>query len=138
MGGACPLPGVLYRGGVIVLVRASSGKACASAMMSLGLQLIAPYIHSIDIKDFRWTVQDGEWRAHNLPLGQGMVDFKQYFAMLKAGGFSGPVQLHMEYHELGGADRGRSQLTAPKAQVLKLMRQDIETLKRMLGDAELA
>ena len=44
----------------------------------------------------------------------------------------------MEYHELGGADRGRSRLTAPKAQVLKLMRQDIETLKTMLRDAELA
>ena len=58
--------------------------------------------------------------------------------MLKTAGFSGPLQLHMEYHELGGANSGKSDLTAPKAQVLKLMSQDIETLKRMLRDAKLA
>ena len=102
-------------------------------------RLLLPYTRGIAVKDFVWEKnQEGRWRPRWCPLGQGMVDFKQYFAMLKSAGFSGPVQLHMEYHELGGADKGRSQLTAPKAQVLKLMRQDIETLKRMLGDAELA
>ena len=83
-------------------------------------------------------MRKAQWRPRWCPLGEGMVDFKRYLAMVKTNGFSGPVQLHMEYHELGGADRGRSQLTAPKAQVVKLMRQDIETLKRMLGEAELA
>jgi len=102
-------------------------------------RLLLPYTRGIAVKDFTWEKNDeGQWRPRWRPLGEGMVDFKQYFAMLKSGGFSGPVQLHMEYHELGGADKGRSQLTAPKAQVLKLMRQDIETLKRMLRGAGLA
>jgi len=67
-----------------------------------------------------------------------MVDFQRYLAMLKVAEFSGPLQLHMEYHELGGANSGRSELTAPKGQILKLVRQDIETLKRMLRDAKLS
>ena len=91
------------------------------------------------VKDFNWVRNDrGEWRPGWRPLGQGMVNFKQYFAMLKAGGFSGPLQLHMEYHELGGADRGRRELTIAKENLLTLMRSDIETLKGILRDAGLA
>lgn len=99
-------------------------------------RLLLPYTRGIAVKDFRWAKNDkGQWRPRWCPLGEGMVNFNQYFAMLKTAGFSGPLQLHMEYHELGGANQGRSELTAPKAQVLKLMRQDIETLKQMLADA---
>ncbi len=101
-------------------------------------RLLAPYMRGIAVKDFNWEKdQEGRWRPRWRPLGEGMVDFPRYFAMLKAARFSGPVQLHMEYHELGGADKGRSRLTAPRSQVLKLMRQDIETLKRMLREAGL-
>jgi len=102
-------------------------------------RLLLPYSRGIAVKDFAWDKnEEGQWRPRWCPLGEGMVNFKQYFAMLKSAAFSGPLQLHMEYHELGGADKGRSQLTAPKSQVLHLMRQDIETLRRMLRDAELA
>ena len=101
-------------------------------------RLLLPYSRGIAVKDFFWEkTRGGRWQVRWRPLGEGMVDFKQYFAMLKSAGFSGPLQLHMEYHELGGADKGRSELTAPKAQVLKLMRQDITTLKRMLAEAQL-
>jgi sugar phosphate isomerase/epimerase len=102
-------------------------------------RLLLPYTRGVAVKDFLWKRNGkGEWRPSWCPLGKGMVDFNRYFAMLKAGGFSGPVQLHMEYDELGGADSGKSELTIPKAQVLKLMRQDIDTLKRMFAEAGLA
>jgi sugar phosphate isomerase/epimerase len=102
-------------------------------------RLLLPYTRGVAVKDFLWRRNDkGEWRPAWCPLGKGMVDFKRYFAMLKAGGFSGPIQLHMEYHELGGADSGRSELTIPKEQALALMREDIGTLKRMLSEAGLA
>ena len=102
-------------------------------------RLLAPYTRGVAVKDFLWARnEEGQWRPRWCPMGDGMVNFKQYFPMLKSSGFSGPLQLHMEYEELGGAGQGRSALTAPKAEVLKLMRKDIETLKRMLSEAELA
>ena len=102
-------------------------------------RLLMPFTRGIAVKDFLWNKnEEGQWRPRWCPLGEGMVNFKQYFAMLKTAGFNGPLQLHMEYHELGGANQGRGELTAPKAQVLELMRNDIETLRRMLRDAALA
>jgi len=102
-------------------------------------RLLLPYSRGIAVKDFFWDRSpENRWELRWCPLGDGMVDFKQYFGMLKKSGFSGPLQLHTEYHELGGADKGRSALTVPKAEVLKLMRRDIDTLKRMLRDADLA
>lgn len=102
-------------------------------------RLLLPISRGIAVKDFYWAKdEEGRWRPRWCPLGEGMVDFKQYLAMLKTSGFVGPLQLHMEYDELGGADRGRGQLSAPRAEVLKLMRRDVETLKRLLGEAELA
>ena len=53
-------------------------------------------------------------------------------------GFSGPVQLHMEYDELGGAASGRRELTAPKEKVLAMMRRDVDTLKVLLREAGLS
>lgn len=102
-------------------------------------RLLLPHSRGIAVKDFYWAKDDkGRWRPRWCPLGEGMVDFNRYLGMLKTSGFSGPLQLHMEYHELAGADRGRSELTAPEAQVLKLMRQDVEALKKMLSEATLA
>ena len=31
------------------------------------------------------------------PLGEGMVNFPEFFKMLAATGFHGPISLHMEY-----------------------------------------
>ena len=102
-------------------------------------RLLLPFTRGVAVKDFIWEKNaEGRWERRWRPLGEGMVDFGRFFGMLKAAAFSGPLQLHMEYHELGGADRGRSELTAPRERVLELMRRDVDVLKRMLRDAELA
>jgi len=90
------------------------------------------------VKDFKW-VQDrkGAWEVGWCGLGQGMVDVKRYLSMLKAGGFSGPLQLHMEYDELGGADAGRREVTIPKEKLRAIMPRDMDVLKPMLHEAEL-
>jgi L-ribulose-5-phosphate 3-epimerase len=55
-------------------------------------------VRGIAVKDFLW-VRDakGLWRPEWKPLGEGMVRFAEFFAMVAASGFSGPVQLHLEY-----------------------------------------
>ena len=58
--------------------------------------------------------------------------------MLKAANFKGPLQLHMEYDELGGADDGKKEFTIPKEKLLAIMKRDIETLKGMLREAGMA
>src|SRR4029078_320960 len=48
-----------------------------------GLRLIQPYIKTIALKDFKWQNKNGEWIAEDTPMGEGMVDFKTYFKLLK-------------------------------------------------------
>ncbi len=100
-------------------------------------RLMSPLMHGIAIKDFYWAKSaKGPWEPHWCPLGEGMVDFKAYFAMLKHANFSGPVQLHFEY-PLGGADTGATTLSLPKATVLAAFRRDLARLRGWLSEAEL-
>ena len=58
--------------------------------------------------------------------------------MLKESGFSGPLQLHMEYPELGTAANGQNESSLPKDKLLALMRHDITKLKELLHGAQMA
>ncbi|WP_266367288.1 sugar phosphate isomerase/epimerase family protein [Tellurirhabdus rosea] len=98
---------------------------------SNGLKLIMPHIRFLAIKDFVWEKRDGKWQVVNVPLGEGMVDFKSFFALLKAANFHAPISLHLEY-PLGGAEHGNKTLTIPKEKVYEAMRRDLETLRKML------
>jgi sugar phosphate isomerase/epimerase len=101
-------------------------------------QLLAPLTHGIAIKDFKWEQSpSGEWRPQWCPLGEGMVNFKKFFALVKESKFSGPVQLHFEY-PLGGADKGAMALTIDKSRVIAAMKKDLVKLREWLRDAQLA
>ena len=102
-----------------------------------GLDVIKSHIHCVDIKDFVWAKKDGKWREEIVPLGEGMVDFKTYFARLKQYGISGPMSVHYEY-TLGGAETGKKQLTMPPDDVLAAMKRDLQTLQKFLKEAALA
>jgi len=74
----------------------------------LGMKLLAPWIRTTDIKDFIWKKNEkGIWEILNVPLGEGMVDFKTYFELYKSYNIEAPVSIHYEY-DLGGAEHGRS------------------------------
>lgn len=59
--------------------------------------LVAPRLLMIAVKDFYWEKTAKGWRVQNCPLGEGMVDWKRYFAMLAKAQFHGPISLHLEY-----------------------------------------
>ncbi len=102
-------------------------------------RLLLPYTRGVAVKDFLWRQNEkGAWVPGWRPLGQGMVNFKQFFAMLKQAGFHGPIQLHMEYPELAGADRGDRSFRIPREKLLEIMRRDVDALKSMLKEAGLA
>ena len=70
-----------------------------------GLRLVQSQIKTMAIKDF--YVAEEKWRMDplDIPIGEGMVDFKTYFKLLKQYKVNVPVSLHLEY-PLGGAEHG--------------------------------
>lgn len=95
-------------------------------------QLLAPMTRGVAVKDFVWDRNArGEWNPQWRPLGEGMVDFKRFFALIKGANFDGPLQLHFEY-PLGGADRGAPTITIDKTQVFNAMKRDLTRLRGWL------
>jgi sugar phosphate isomerase/epimerase len=100
-------------------------------------RLMAPFMRGLAIKDFKWGQNaKGEWEPLWCPLGEGMVNFPAYFAMIKEAGFSGPVQLHTEY-PLGGIENGSRTLTMDKSEIFATIRKDLQTLKGWMKQAQL-
>ncbi len=96
---------------------------------TLGMKLLAPWIHTTDIKDFVWKKDEsGTWRVAFVPLGEGMVDFRHYFKLYKTLQIKGPVSMHFEY-DLGGAEHGHREVTMSRARIESFMKRDLELLK---------
>lgn len=94
-------------------------------------RLLMPHIRSLAVKDFKWGKVDGKWQLVNTPMGEGMVDFKRYFRMLKDAGMNYPISLHCEYDSLGGANKGKRKLTIPETEALALIKRDVEYVKKL-------
>lgn len=97
-----------------------------------GLRLIQSQIKTIAIKDFIWQKKDGKWTVQNVPLGEGMVDFKTYFSLLKQYQIQVPVSLHFEY-PLGGAEHGGTEISIGKQEVFAAMKRDLAKLHELWG-----
>jgi sugar phosphate isomerase/epimerase len=100
-------------------------------------RLIAPMARGIAIKDFHWAknASKGKWDVRWCPMGEGMVDTTQFLEMIKAAGFTGPLQLHMEYDELGGADTGKRKITVSREEFVRLAKRDVERLRANMREA---
>ncbi len=73
--------------------------------------LVAPRLAMIALKDFFWDKTPAGWRQHDCPMGEGMVNWKAYFAMLAKAGFHGPASLHLEYGVPGATPEAREENT---------------------------
>ena len=92
-----------------------------------GIKLLKDQLKTIVLKDFKWGKVDGRWKIVNVPIGHGMVNFSSYFRLLKSYGLRPPVSLHLEY-PLGGAEKGRYEITVDKKVVFDAMKNDLETI----------
>ena len=97
----------------------------------LGLRLIASHIHSLDIKDYEYVKKERVWDIRNVPLGEGAVDFSSYFNLLNELQVHAPLSIHYEY-PLGGADKGKFELTIPKEKVIEAMAKDLNYLRSVI------
>jgi sugar phosphate isomerase/epimerase len=99
-------------------------------------RLLLPYARGISVKDVRWRkAENGAWQPDWCALGQGMVRLPEFFKLVKQSGFAGPLQLHYEYPELGGAASGQRKSTVPREELLRIFRRDLTLLRSLLRQA---
>ena len=95
----------------------------------LGLELLKNHIKCMAIKDFRWSHEEGKWSIKNVPVGEGMVDFREYFKMVEAYQITGPISLHIEYPLY---PEKSMDLAHNKASAIKTIQHDVQSLKALL------
>ena len=110
------------------------GVAEGGRSWSNGVKLLRDNIKTIVLKDFKWGKVEGKWRIVNVPIGEGMVDFDAYFKLLKQLDLKPPVSLHLEY-PLGGAEKGKEQITVDQKVVFDAMTHDLKLIQKMWIDA---
>lgn len=98
----------------------------------LGMKRIAPWIRTIDIKDFVWgKLPNGQWKHSNVPLGEGMVNFDEFLKEYAALKIEAPISMHYEY-DLGGAEGGKKETTMDPEKIYGLMKKDLEWIRKSL------
>lgn len=97
----------------------------------LGLELLAPFIHTIDIKDGFWNFEHGKLNLNYAPLGKGMVNFEEFFSLINKFNIAAPLSVHFEY-PLGGCETGARKLSAPDKDVVSAMKNDLQLLREYL------
>ena len=100
--------------------------------------LVAPITRGIALKDFYWEKRaDGSWQPRWCPIGEGMVHFEEYFQCLRPG-FRGPIQLHFEYPEMGGAEDGKRSLSISPDQFRRQAQRDLGHIRELMRKAGIA
>src|SRR5690606_10746417 len=74
------------------------------------------------------------WRSEETAIGTGVVDLFRYGEVLRDTGFDGIMDLQAEY-PLGGAERGRAELTLPRKLVLGALKRDVLTVRIALAQS---
>ena len=66
-----------------------------------------------------------------------MVHFEEYFQSLRPG-FRGPIQLHFEYPEMGGAEDGQRSLSISRDQFRRQAERDLGRIRELMRKAGIA
>ena len=98
-----------------------------------------PYIVSLAIKDVRWVRDDkGAWRTEFVPIGDGMIDLKRMFELVKASRFGGPINIHLEHNNLLGTDVGTWKLDMSREQFMAIVTKDLQAVRTRMRDAQIS
>ena len=63
----------------------------------LNFQRIAPRLKMVALKDYVWEKSAKGWQTRWCPLGEGMVNWPEFFALLVKTPLPGPISIHIEY-----------------------------------------
>lgn len=65
----------------------------------IALRLALPRLKSVAVQDFTWVKEGKAWKMQMCPMGEGVVDWAGFFGILAQARFTGPLSIHMEYHQ---------------------------------------
>ncbi len=90
----------------------------------MAIAMAGPRLALVAVKDLMWvrSSDDRVRRSECMPLGQGFVNWKEWWRALHAAGFAGPVSVHSEYERI--TDR----------EMLDRARRDIQYLRQLDAD----
>jgi sugar phosphate isomerase/epimerase len=84
------------------------------------LHMAQPRLKMVTARDCYWNKEGSEWKLVECPLGEGMVDWPQFFAALVKVRFTGPISLQLGY---------------PVKDELPAIRKDLAFLKKQVAAA---
>ncbi|MEO8369175.1 MAG: TIM barrel protein [Candidatus Solibacter sp.] len=65
---------------------------------AMGLRLVTPKLKAVTVRDFTWGKDaNGAMKATPCPLGEGLVDWRPFFATLARQRFVGPITIEVRY-----------------------------------------
>lgn len=96
---------------------------------NLALRRASSRIFMVAVKDFIWEKSVKGWTTRWVPLGQGMVQWPEFFQILKTVPFPGPLSLHIEY------DPGGKTQSERYDKALHAAEQDLSFLRSQLRAA---
>lgn len=99
--------------------------------------VVKPRVACTVAKDFHWEKNDrGAWVPKHVPIGEGMVDFVQFYKSYHAAGLSGPVSMHVEYPMFSRDEKSlsKSELTA---EATVIFRRDLAAVRAAMTKAGL-
>ncbi len=89
-----------------------------------GMEAIADKIRVVACKDYAWFKEGERWNAKVVPIGEGIVRWREFFACLRKLGFDGPISVHSEYEGW------------TTEQVITQTRKDLPILKRFASESD--
>jgi sugar phosphate isomerase/epimerase len=95
----------------------------------LNFQRISPRLKMVAIKDYVWEKDKNGWRTRWCPVGEGLVNWPEFFRMLVKFPFPGPLSVHIEYNPGGSTRTERIDNNLAAAQ------RDVNFVRQHLKDA---
>ena len=102
----------------------------------VGMEIMAPKIGSLAIKDFTWEINNGRAKIKKVPLGQGIVDLDGFFKNIKNMNITAPITLHIEYPLLEKYEENLSLIKKQKIIVGKIQN-DVQFITSKLHQYQL-
>lgn len=106
-------------------------------------KLAGTSMRGIALKDFYWPAKKpaekiSDYQPAWCPIGEGIVNFQSFFALVKDSSFDGPIQMHFEYPFFSGAENGDTTLRIPKSQLIAAVNKDLTYIRGVLRQLDLA
>ncbi|MSU72725.1 MAG: sugar phosphate isomerase/epimerase [Opitutus sp.] len=103
----------------------------------VALRLLSPWIRCSNLKDFKWRQVVGKETAEIVPLGEGVVNFAEYFKLVRELKLGGPISMHLEYPPFEGVRPPLSN-AEKRRQLPAALRKDLKVLKEMMARYQIA